>query len=80
MKIVILGLASGVALFAVSAPPAALGQMMYNYPIITVPPPADIYASPKPIPKPAPDKSKASDKPEEPAQAPAYQGRTRLER
>ena len=80
MKIGILGLASGVALFAVAGAPPALSQMIYNYPIITVPPPADIYASPKPLPKPAPDKSKASDKPAEPQQAPAYQGRTRLER
>ena len=66
--------------FGASVP--AWGQVMYNYPVIIVPPPAQNLVVPKPAPRAAiPEKPKPppSAAPPQPDPTPTYHGRT-LER
>jgi hypothetical protein len=76
MKTNAIRFAAGVALFALGAPFPACAQMISNYPVIIVPPPAQNYAMPKPAPKPPPDKPKPAETPAQAAPSGHFEGRT----
>ena len=69
--------AAGAALLALAAPLPATSQY-FPPALIIVPPPAQNYAAPKPVPKPPPDKSKPTADTPPPAKPVGghYQGQT----